>query len=119
MQLTNIQFWIQGPHHETYSRVRRLSTPKENVINVKKEDGFLAAESSEHVVENVHHSTVESENEVNFYYIFIYKNRKAAGKDKVTREMIKVGGDRLVDWIWRLCNMAFRVVLCRKTRDLL
>ena len=21
--------------------------------------------------------------------------------------MIKCGGDRVVDWIWRLCNMAF------------
>ena len=31
------------------------------------------------------------------------KNRKAAGKDEVTGEMIKGGGD----WIWRLCNMAF------------
>ena len=27
------------------------------------------------------------------------KNRKAAGKDEVTREMIKGGGDRVVDWI--------------------
>ena len=36
------------------------------------------------------------------------KNRKAAGKDEITREMIKDGGDKLVDWIWRLCNMAFK-----------
>ena len=35
------------------------------------------------------------------------KNGKAAGKDKITGEMIKGGGDRVVDWIWRLCNMAF------------
>ena len=35
------------------------------------------------------------------------KNRKAAGKDEVMGEMIKGGGDSLVDWIWRLCNMAF------------
>ena len=34
------------------------------------------------------------------------KNGKAAGKDKITGEMIKDGGDRVVDWIWRLCNMA-------------
>ena len=27
------------------------------------------------------------------------KNRKAAGKDEVTGEMVKVGGDRVVDWI--------------------
>ena len=32
---------------------------------------------------------------------------EAAGKDEVTGEMIKGGGDRVVDWIWRLCNMAF------------
>ena len=35
------------------------------------------------------------------------KNRKAAGRDEITGEMIKGGGDRVVDWIWRLCNMAF------------
>ena len=33
------------------------------------------------------------------------KNGKAAGKDEVKGEMIKGGG--VVDWIWRLCNMAF------------
>ena len=32
------------------------------------------------------------------------KNGKAAGKDGITGEMIK-GGDRVVNWIWRLCNM--------------
>ena len=25
----------------------------------------------------------------------------------ITGEMIKDGGDRVVDWIWSLCNMAF------------
>ena len=35
------------------------------------------------------------------------KNRKAAGGNEITGEMIKGGGDRVVDWIWRLCNMAF------------
>ena len=39
------------------------------------------------------------------------KNGKPAGKDEITGEMIKGGGDRLVDWIWRLCNMAFESVL--------
>ena len=34
------------------------------------------------------------------------KNGKAAGKDEITGEMIK-GGDRVVHWIWRLCNRAF------------
>ena len=33
------------------------------------------------------------------------KNGKAAGKDVITGEIIKGGGDRVVDW--RLCNMAF------------
>ena len=28
------------------------------------------------------------------------------GKDEITGKMIK-GGDRVVDWIWRLYNMAF------------
>ena len=36
------------------------------------------------------------------------KNGKAAGKDDVTGEMIKGGGNRVVDWIQRLCNMAFQ-----------
>ena len=35
------------------------------------------------------------------------KNGKAAGKDEVTEEMVKGGGDVVVDWIWKLCNMAF------------
>ena len=36
------------------------------------------------------------------------KNGKAAGKDEVTGKMIKGEGNRVVDWICRLCNMAFR-----------
>ena len=35
------------------------------------------------------------------------KNGKAARKDEVTGEIIKGGGNRVVDGIWRLCNMAF------------
>ena len=35
------------------------------------------------------------------------KNGKAAGKNEITGEMIKDGGDRVMDWIWRLCNMVF------------
>ena len=35
------------------------------------------------------------------------KNGKDAGKDEIRGEMIKGGGNRVVDWIWRLCNMAF------------
>ena len=36
------------------------------------------------------------------------KNGKAAGKDEITEEMIKSGRDKLMDWIWRLCNVAFK-----------
>ena len=36
------------------------------------------------------------------------KNGKAACEDEVTREMIKGGNDIGMDWIWRLCNMAFK-----------
>ena len=35
------------------------------------------------------------------------KNGKAAGKDEVTGEMIKGGGDRVVDWILMLFNIVF------------
>ena len=35
------------------------------------------------------------------------KKGKAAGKDEITGEMIEGERDRVVDWIWRLCNMAF------------
>ena len=35
------------------------------------------------------------------------KNGKAAGKDEVTGEVIKGEDGRVVDWIWRLCNIAF------------
>ena len=37
------------------------------------------------------------------------KNGKAADKDEITGEIIKGGGDQVVDWIWKLCNMAFRI----------
>ena len=35
------------------------------------------------------------------------KNGKAAGKDEIIGEIIKGGYDRVMGWIWRLCNMAF------------
>ena len=35
------------------------------------------------------------------------KNGKATGGDEITGEMKKDGGNRLVDWIWRLRNRAF------------
>ena len=35
------------------------------------------------------------------------KNMKVAGKDEITKEMKKDGGDGLVDWIWRVCNTVF------------
>ena len=35
------------------------------------------------------------------------KDGKAAGKDEITGEVIKDGGDSAADWIWRLCNMGF------------
>ena len=35
------------------------------------------------------------------------KNGMGAGKDEITGEMIKGGDDRVTDWIWRLCNMAY------------
>ena len=33
------------------------------------------------------------------------QNRKALGKDEVTGDMVKGGGDMVVEWIWRLCNI--------------
>jgi hypothetical protein len=35
------------------------------------------------------------------------KNGKSAGIDEITGEMIKNGGDRVIDWIWKLCNKVF------------
>ena len=35
------------------------------------------------------------------------KNGEAASKDDVRGEIIKRGADRVVDWIWRLCNIVF------------
>ena len=37
------------------------------------------------------------------------KNGKAVGKDEIMVEMIKGGNDRVVDWIWKLCNLAFEI----------
>ena len=39
------------------------------------------------------------------------KNEKATGGDEITGEMIKGGGDRVVDCILRLYNMAFECVV--------
>ena len=39
------------------------------------------------------------------------KNGKATIKDEITIEMIKVGGNRMVDGIWRLCYMSFERVV--------
>ena len=36
--------------------------------------------------------------------------RYSPNKDEVTGERIKGGGNRRVDWIWKLCNMAFKSV---------
>ena len=47
------------------------------------------------------------------------KNGKPAGKNEITGDMIKGEGDRVLDWIWRLCNMAFERGLVLKTIDLL
>ena len=35
------------------------------------------------------------------------KKGKATGLDEVLGEIIKGGGDIVVDWIWSLCNIAF------------
>src|SRR5678815_1118760 len=35
------------------------------------------------------------------------KNGKSAGIDEITGEMIKNGGEMVIEWIWKLCNKAF------------
>ena len=55
-----------------------------------------------------------------YIYIFIevrvgkLKNGKAAGKDEILGEMIKGGGDIVVDLIWRLYKMAFEISVLLK-----
>ena len=41
------------------------------------------------------------------------------GKDVITEEMIKGESDSVVDWIWRLCNMAFESGVVAEIVDLL
>ena len=36
------------------------------------------------------------------------KIRKASGKDEVTGEMVNGGCNMVLDWIWSMCNMAFK-----------
>ena len=36
---------------------------------------------------------------------------KDADKDEITGEMIKGGGDRVVDCIWKLCNKVFESIV--------
>ena len=33
------------------------------------------------------------------------QNEKATGKDELTGEMIKGGGEKMVDWTWSVCDM--------------
>ena len=47
------------------------------------------------------------------------KNGKATGKGEITGKMIKGGGDRVVDWIWRLCNMTFESSTVQGTIEVL
>ena len=35
------------------------------------------------------------------------KNGKAVGKYDVTGEIVKGGGELVIEWIWKLCNVAF------------
>ena len=35
------------------------------------------------------------------------KNGKDADKDNITGEIIEGRGNRVVDWIWKLCNTVF------------
>ena len=43
------------------------------------------------------------------------KNGKLAGIDEISGEMIKHGGERVIDWIWKLCSKAF--VACIVSKD--
>ena len=42
----------------------------------------------------------------------LIKNGNAAGKGEVTGDMIKNVDDKELNWIWKLCNMAFENELC-------
>ena len=48
-----------------------------------------------------------------------FKNAKATGKNEVTGEGIKGGGDMVVGCLWRLVIWPLREVLCQKTGGLL
>ena len=46
------------------------------------------------------------------------KNGKVASKDEVTGEMVKGGGDMVLNWIWRFGNMAFENgIVCKDWRS--
>ena len=36
------------------------------------------------------------------------KNGKAAGIDDISAEMLKCGGDRVKEWMWKVCKEAFK-----------
>ena len=52
--------------------------------------------------------TISEESQLEELRVGKLKNGKASSKDEITGEMIKGGGGRVVDWIWKLYNMAFK-----------
>ena len=46
-------------------------------------------------------------------------NGKTEGKGRFMGEMIKGVSDKLVEWIWKLCNIAFESSIVLKTGGLL
>ena len=92
---------VNGNRKLLWKEVSKVNTGKVNSNRIKDGNGRLVLEEGE----------VQREGKL--------KNGKGAGKDEVTGEMIKGGGNRVVDWIWRLCIRLLSVVLCRKTGDLL
>ena len=51
--------------------------------------------------------TTSEESQLDELRVGKLKNGNAAGKDEIIGGMIKGGGDRVVGWVCRLCNMAF------------
>ena len=115
--------YVKGGKVESCSRIkdgnRRLAQGEDEVQRIWKENfkGLYNIDTQEQVA--VHMCGFDGIRRGNYFRgeligkaevevrVGELQNGKGIRKDEITREMIKGGGDKVVDWIWKLYNITF------------